>query len=256
MNRSSANTNLSYKHVFNAQALFASPVVRRVIAYRRSEKVFSQGDPVTDVLYIQKGDMKLSVANEVGKKAVVAILGPGDFLGEACLFYRSVHRETAVALSSATVIAIQKKEMVRMLRTERGFASLFIGYTLKRNIRIEEALIDQLFNFSEKRLARALLQLSHYGKEEGGRRLAFKVSHEVLAEMIGVTRSHVSFFMKKFRTLGFIGYDGGLHINPSLLNVYLHEEEQTVTRYSLASHGLESSPKASVSGLATKKTSI
>ena len=221
---SSSKAKSNKKHIFNTQAYLDSVgVARKVVEYRRSEKAYSQGDPPTDVMYIQKGEIKLSVVNKVGKEAVVAILGPDDFFGEGCLARESVRRETAAALTPATVLAIQKNEMIRMLHAERAFADRFITYMLERNGRIEEDLIDQLFNSSEKRLARTLLQLTRYGSQEEPQKMLPKVSQETLAGMIGTTRSRVNFFMIKFRKLGFIGYDGGLHINPSLLNVLLHE---------------------------------
>ena len=221
---SSSKTTINKKHIFNAQAYLASVgVARKVVEYRKSEKAYSQGDPATDVMYIQKGEMKLSVVNEVGKEAIVAILGPDDFFGEGCLARQSVRRETAAALTPATVLTIQKNEMIRVLHAERAFANRFITYMLERNGRIEEDLIDQLFNSSEKRLARTLLLLTRYGKQEEPQKMLPNVSQGMLAEMIGTTRSRVNFFMTKFRKLGFIGYDGGLHINPSLLNVVLHE---------------------------------
>ena len=221
---SSSKAKSNKKHIFNTQAYLDSVgVARKVVEYRRSEKAYSQGDPPTDVMYIQKGEIKLSVVNKVGKEAVVAILGPDDFFGEGCLARESVRRETATALTPATVLAIQKNEMIRMLHAERAFADRFITYMLERNGRIEEDLIDQLFNSSEKRLARTLLQLTRYGRQEEPQKMLPKVSQETLAGMIGTTRSRVNFFMIKFRKLGFIGYDGGLHINPSLLNVLLHE---------------------------------
>ena len=221
---SSSKAKSNKKHIFNTQAYLDSVgVARKVVEYRRSEKAYSQGDPPTDVMYIQKGEIKLSVVNKVGKEAVVAILGPDDFFGEGCLARESVRRETAAALTPATVLAIQKNEMIRMLHAERAFADRFITYMLERNGRIEEDLIDQLFNSSEKRLARTLLQLTRYGRQEEPQKMLPKVSQEMLAGMIGTTRSRVNFFMIKFRKLGFIEYDGGLHINPSLLNVLLHE---------------------------------
>jgi len=221
---SSSKAKSNKKHIFNTQAYLDSVgVARKVVEYRRSEKAYSQGDPPTDVMYIQKGEIKLSVVNKVGKEAVVAILGPDDFFGEGCLARESVRRETAAALTPATVLAIQKNEMIRMLHSERAFADRFITYMLERNGRIEEDLIDQLFNSSEKRLARTLLQLTRYGRQEEPQKMLPKVSQEMLAGMIGTTRSRVNFFMIKFRKLGFIEYDGGLHINPSLLNVLLHE---------------------------------
>ena len=221
---SSNKTKSTEKHIFNVQAYLASVGVgRKVVEYPGSEKAYSQGDPGTDVMYIQKGEMKLSVVNEVGREAVVAILGPGDFFGEGCLASQSVRKETATALTGAFVLAIQKDEMIRVLHAERAFADRFITYMLERNGRIEEDLIDQLFNSSEKRLARTLLQLTRYGRQEEPQKMLPNVSQEMLANMIGTTRSRVNFFMTKFRKLGFIGYDGGLHINPSLLDVVLHE---------------------------------
>jgi CRP/FNR family transcriptional regulator, cyclic AMP receptor protein len=221
---SSNKTKSTKKHIFNAQAYLASGgVARKVVEYRRSEAAYSQGDPATDVMYLQKGDIKLSVVNEVGKEAVVAILGPDDFFGEGCLTGQSVRRETAVALTPATVLAIQKNEMIRVLHAESAFSDCFITYILERNGQIAEDLIDQLFNSSEKRLARTLLVLTRYGRQEEPQKMLPKISQEMLAKMIGTTRSRVNFFMTKFKKQGFIGYDGGLHINPSLLNVVLHE---------------------------------
>jgi CRP/FNR family cyclic AMP-dependent transcriptional regulator len=221
---SSNNTKSNKKDIFNAQLYLASVgVARKVVEYRRSEKAYAQGDPATDVMYVQKGGIKLSVVNEVGKEAIVAILGPDDFFGEGCLACQSVRRETAAALTPSTVLAIQKSEMIRVLHAERTFADRFITYMLERKGRIEEDLIDQLFNSSERRLARTLLLLARYGKQEVPQTMLPNVSQGMLAEMIGTTRTRVNFFMTKFRKLGFIGYDGGLHINPSLLNAVLHE---------------------------------
>ena len=221
---SSRKTTSHKKHVFNVQSYLASGgVARKVVEYRRSEKAYSQGDPATNVMYIQKGDIKLSLVNEVGKEVVLGILGPDNFLGEGCLSHQSVRRETAAALTPATLLTIQKKEMIRVLHAERTFADRFITYMVERNGRIEDDLIDQLFNCSERRLARTLVLLTRYGKEEEPQMMLPNVSQEMLAKMIGTTRPRVNFFMAKFRKLGFIGYDGGLHINPSLLNVVLHE---------------------------------
>jgi len=167
--------------------------------------------------------VKLSVVNEVGKEAVVAILGPGDFFGEGCLAGQAVCMGTATAIAPTTALTIGKNEMVRVLHAEHAFADRFISYMLLRNIRIEEDLVDQLFNSSEKRLARTLLLLARYGKQDQPQKMLSKVSQEMLAEMIGTTRSRVNFFMNKFRKLGFIRYNGGLHINASLLSVVLHE---------------------------------
>jgi CRP/FNR family cyclic AMP-dependent transcriptional regulator len=212
------------KNAFNVQAFLDSMgMTRRIAKYRRSQRIYSQGDPATDVLYIQQGGVKLSVVNPFGKEAVVAILGQGDFLGEGGLAFQSVRISTATAITPTTLLVIEKNEMVRALHTEHEFSDRFISYMLSRNIRTEDALIDQLFNSSEKRLARALLLLTRYGSQDEPLKWLPKVSQEMLAEMIGTTRTRVSFFMTKFRKLGFIGYDGGLHINPSLLSVILHE---------------------------------
>jgi CRP/FNR family cyclic AMP-dependent transcriptional regulator len=222
--KSSSNTRHNKKHIFNVEAYLASVgVVTKVGQYRKSEKAYSQGDPAADVLYIQEGRVNLSVVNPFGREAVIAILGPGDFFGAGCMAGQLARRETAAALTAATVLTIPKNEMIRTLRAERTFSDRFISYMLLRNIRTEEDLINHLFNSSEKRLARALLQLTRYGMQDKPPKMLPKISQEMLAEMIGATRTRVNFFMTKFRKLGFIGYDGGLHINPSLLNVVLHE---------------------------------
>jgi CRP-like cAMP-binding protein len=221
---SSSKTKSNKKHIFNVHAYLAScGVARKVVEYRRSQRIYCQGDISTDALYIQYGGVKLSVVNPFGKEAVVAILGPGDFLGEGGLAFQTVRISTATAITPTTLLVIEKNEMVRVLHTEHAFSDRFISYMLSRNIRTEEALIDQLFNSSEKRLARALLLLTRYGSQEEPLKWLPKVSQEMLAEMIGTTRPRVSFFMTKFRKLGFIGYDGGLHINPSLLSIVLRE---------------------------------
>jgi CRP-like cAMP-binding protein len=209
---------------FDAQAFLDSAgVAGKVVEYRRSQKIYSQGDPATRVIYIQKGGVKLSVINEVGKEAVVAILGPGDFFGEGCLAGQTVCMGTATTIAPTTALAIEKNEMVRLLHEERVFSDRFISYMLQRNIRVEEDLIDQLFNSSEKRLARTLLLLARYGRQDQPHKMVPKVSQEMLAEMIGTTRTRVNFFMNKFRKLGFIEYNGGLRIHNSLLSVVLHE---------------------------------
>jgi len=174
-------------------------------------------------MYLQSGGVKLTVVNEVGKEAVVAILGPGDFFGEGCLAGQSVRMGTATAVTPTTVLVIQKNEMFKLLHAEHGLSDLFIKFMLARNIRIEADLVDQLFNSSEKRLARTLLLLARYGKQDQPHGVLPKMSQETLAEMIGTTRSRVNFFMNKFRKLGFIEYNGGLQINTSLLSVVLHE---------------------------------
>ena len=210
--------------VFDAQAFLDSAgVARRIVEYRKSQKIYSQGEQAKNVLYIQKGGIKLSVVNEVGKEAVVALLGPGDFFGEGGIAGQAVRMGTATAITPTTLLVIEKKEMIRVLHAEHGFSDRFLAYMLSRNIRIEQDLVDQLFNSSEKRLARTLLLLARYGKQDQPQKMLPKVSQETLAEMIGTTRSRVNFFMNKFKRLGFIRYNGGLHINTSLLSVVLHE---------------------------------
>ena len=198
-------------------------IARQIVKYRRSEKIYSQGDPAEAVKYIQTGGVKLSVTNESGKEAVVAVLGPGDFLGEGCLAGLSICMATAIAIVPTSILSIEKQEMMRVLKAEHEFSDLFIKRMLMRNIRVEEDLVDQLFNSSEKRLARALLLLARYGKEDQPHGVVPDVSQEMLAEMIGTTRSRVNFFMNKFRKMGFIKYNGGLQVNTSLLSVVLHE---------------------------------
>ena len=213
------------KHAFDAQAFLDSAgVARKVVEYRSSQKIYSQGDPATSVMYVQKGGVKVSVVNESGKEAVMAILGPGDFFGEGGMAGQSVRMGTATAITPTTLLVIEKNEMIRVLHAEHAFSDRFVAYMLSRNIRIEEDLVDQLFNSSEKRLARTLLLLARYGREPQPQKMLPKLSQEMLAEMIGTTRSRVNFFMNKFRTLGFIQYDNdGLHVDASLLSVVLHE---------------------------------
>jgi CRP/FNR family cyclic AMP-dependent transcriptional regulator len=210
--------------IFDAQAFLDSAgVARRIAVYRKSQKIYSQGDRATSVMYVQKGGVKLSVVNEVGKEAVVAMLGPADFFGEGSLAGQSVRMGMATAITPTTVLVIERNEMIRVLHAEHAFSDRFLAYMLARNIRIEQDLVDQLFNSSEKRLARTLLLLARYGKQDQPQIMLPKVSQETLAEMIGTTRSRVNFFMNKFRKLGFIKYNGGLHIDTSLLSVVLHE---------------------------------
>jgi CRP/FNR family transcriptional regulator, cyclic AMP receptor protein len=212
------------KRAFDAQAFLDSAgVSRRIVKYRRLQKIYAQGDPATSVMYIQDGGVKLSVVNEVGKEAVVAMLGPGDFFGEGCLAGQEFRMGTATAITPADILDIEKEEMTRVLHAERALSDRFVSYVLSRNIRIEEDLIDQLFNSSEKRLARTLLLLARYGKESQPEKMLLGVSQEMLAGMIGTTRSRVNFFMNKFRKLGFIQYNGGLQVHNSLLSVVLHE---------------------------------
>jgi CRP/FNR family transcriptional regulator, cyclic AMP receptor protein len=196
---------------------------RKVGKYRRKETVFAQGDPAKDVMYIQEGGVKLTVVNETGKEAVVAVLGPGDFFGEGCLAGQSICMATATAIAPTKVLVIEKNEMIRVLHGEHEFSDRFIAYMLSRNLRVEEDLVDQLFNSSEKRLARTLLLLARYDAPGHPQKVLPKVSQEMLAEMIGTTRPRVNFFMNKFRKLGFIEYNGEIHINNSLLSVVLHE---------------------------------
>lgn len=215
---------LSKKPDFDLRAfLDTGGMTGRVVSFKRSDVIYSQGDAAKSVMYIQQGGVKLSVINHQGKEAVVAILGPGDFFGEGSLAGQAVCMATATATMPASIVFIDKQEMTRLLRTEHALSDLFISHMLTRNIRIEEDLIDQLFNSSEKRLARTLLLLARYGKENETHGVIPKVSQETLAEMIGSTRSRVNFFMNKFRKLGFIKYNGGLQINTSLLSVVLHD---------------------------------
>ena len=196
---------------------------RKVGTFRRKETIFAQGDPAKNVMYIQEGGVKLTVVNETGKEAVVAILGSGDFFGEGCLDGQSICMATATAIAPATVLVIEKDEMIRVLHEEHEFSDRFISHMLARNRRVEEDLIDQLFNSTEKRLARTLLLLARYGAQGQPQKVLPKVSQEMLAEMIGTTRSRVNLFMNKFRKLGFIQYNGEIHINNSLLSVVLHD---------------------------------
>ena len=212
------------KGEFNAQAsLDSAGVARKVKEFKKAEVVYSQGDASKSVMYLKEGGVKLSVVSESGKEAVVAILGPGDFFGEGCLAGQSIRMGTATTITPTVVLVIEKSEMFKVLHEQHALSDLFITFMLARNIRIEEDLVDQLFNSSEKRLARTLLLLARYGKDDQPHGVLPKVSQEILAEMIGTTRSRVNFFMNKFRKLGFIKYNGGLQINTSLLSVVLHE---------------------------------
>jgi CRP/FNR family cyclic AMP-dependent transcriptional regulator len=209
---------------FDAQRFLESTgTAKRIVKYGPSDKVFSQGDAATSVMYIQRGGVKLSVLSTTGKEAVIAMLGPGDFFGEACLAGQPLRIATAMTLTAATVLIVGKQKMIQVLRRQSGLSDRFITHVLARHIRIEEDLVDQLFNSSEKRLARTLLLLARYGKTAKPQRVVPKVSQKALAEMVGTTRSRVNFFMNKFKELGFIEYNGGLTINTSLLNVVLHD---------------------------------
>lgn len=195
----------------------------KIVEFPRKSVIFAQGVPAKTVMYIQQGAVKLSVVNEVGKEAVVATLGPGDFFGEGCLAEQPIRIATASAITPATVLVLEKDEMIRLLHAEREFSDRFISYLLARNIRIEADLVDQLFNSTEKRLARALLLLGPCEREDLTHRVLPKVSQETLAETIGTTRSRVNLFMNKFKKMGLIKYNGRLQINSSLLSAILHE---------------------------------
>ncbi len=219
--RSSNNHKID---AFNAQDFLDSAgVARKVSEYRRNESIYSQGDAAETVMYVQKGGVKLSVVNGTGKEAVVAMFGPTDFFGEGCMAGQTIRMGTASAVTPTTLLVIQKEELLRVLHAEHELSDHFIAYMLAHNIRVEEDLIDQLFNSSEKRLARTLLLLARYGKQEQPDRILPKVSQETLASMVGTTRSRVNFFMNKFRKLGFIEYNGKIKVNKSLLTVVLHE---------------------------------
>jgi len=196
---------------------------RKIVEFHPSEVIFSQGDPCESVMYLQSGSVKLSVLSKTGREAVVGLLGPGDFFGEGCLTGQPVRIGSATALVNSGVLLIEKEAMVSLLHEQHGFSDRFITHMLARNIRIEEDLVDQLFNSSEKRLARTLLLLARYGKHDMPVRAVPPISQETLAEMIGTTRSRVNFFMKKFQRLGFIDYKNGLKVNNSLLTVVLHD---------------------------------
>jgi CRP/FNR family transcriptional regulator, cyclic AMP receptor protein len=212
------------KSTFNPQVYLESAgVSRKVAEFRRKQAIFSQGDAADSVMYIQKGSVKFTVVNESGKEAVVAIFGIGDFFGEGGMAGQTVRMGTATAIVPTTVLIVGKDEMTRVLHAEHDLSDRFITYMLSRNIRVEADLIDQLFNSTEKRLARTLLLLARYGQGDKPERVLQKVSQETLAEMIGTTRSRVNLFMNKFRKLGFIEYNGEIKINTSLLTVVLHE---------------------------------
>jgi CRP/FNR family cyclic AMP-dependent transcriptional regulator len=193
------------------------------IEYGPVETIFSQGDAATSVMYVREGTVRLSVLSHAGKEAVIAVLNAGHFFGEGCLVGQTHRMSTASTIDASTIIHVERQEMVRQLHAQPAFADRFLTHMLTRNIRIEEDLIDQLFNSSEKRLARTLLLLARYGEPGASHRVLPKVSQETLAEMIGTTRSRVNFFMNKFRKLGFIEYNGQLKINNSLLSVVLRD---------------------------------
>jgi CRP-like cAMP-binding protein len=197
---------------------------RTISELEKGDTIFTQGDPANSVFYVQKGKIKLTVISKTGKEATIALLGENNFLGEECITASKMQRvATATALTPSTVLKIERSEMVRVLHEEKLFSELFVAYLLARNARVQEDLVDQLFNSSEKRLARALLLLAQFGKEGAPETVIPKISQETLADMIGTTRSRVNFFMNRFRKLGFIEYNGHLSIHSSLLNVILHD---------------------------------
>jgi CRP/FNR family cyclic AMP-dependent transcriptional regulator len=212
--------------VFSAQSYLESAGVEKTIAqYGRGDAIFKQGDACEHVMYIQNGGVKLSVLSKTGREAVVAMLGPGDFFGEGCLAGQPRRMGSATAIAPSTILLVGKERMVGLLHKQHAMSDRFISHMLARNIRIEEDLLDQLFNSSEKRLARTLLLLAHYGQQDKPARMVPKISQETLAEMIGTTRSRVNFFLNKFKKLGFIEYKGELplKVNNSLLSVVLHD---------------------------------
>jgi CRP/FNR family cyclic AMP-dependent transcriptional regulator len=197
---------------------------RKIAAFPKDQPIFVQGDPSDAVFYIQEGKVRLTVVSKIGKEATIGILNVGDFFGEGCLTGQPLRLCSATAVTDCSVMRIGKKAMMEVLHEEHAFSDMFVAYLLTRNIRYEEDLVDQLFNSSEKRLARILLLLAHFGKESAPETVIPKISQETLAEMVGTTRSRVSFFMNRFRKLGFVDYDGsGLQVHSSLLNVVLHD---------------------------------
>jgi CRP/FNR family transcriptional regulator, cyclic AMP receptor protein len=210
---------------FDAEAFLNSVgVAGRRADYSPSTVIFAQGNPADTVLYIQQGSVKLSVLSQAGKEAVVGVLGPGDFFGEGALAGQPVRLATATSMTASRILVVPKRQMIRLLHQQHALSDRFIAHMLARNLRLEEDLVDQLFNASEKRLARTLLLLARYGKPDGPRRALPKISQEVLAEMVGTTRSRVNFFMNKFRRLGFIDYNsGGVTVHHALLSVVLHD---------------------------------
>jgi len=196
---------------------------KTTLKFPKKQILFSQGDTTDAVFYVQVGKVKLTVVSPQGKEAVIAMLEPGSFFGEGCLAGQLVHLATATAVDDASIVRIGKQSMLGLLQDDRAFSALFLAYMLDRNVRIQEDLVDQLFNSSEKRLARILLLMAHFGKEGKPEVVIPKVSQETLAEMIGTTRSRVSFFMSRFKRMGLIHYDSGLHVHSSLLNIVLHD---------------------------------
>jgi CRP-like cAMP-binding protein len=212
------------KGAFDAHAFLDSAgVAKKIRKFKKAQIIFSQGTPADSVMYVQEGAVKITAVSESGKEAIITILGPGDFFGEGCLAGQPLRMGNATAIIPSTVLVIDKKEMQSVLHEQHDLSDLFINFVLTRNIRIEEDLVDRLFNSTEKRLARTLLLLARYGRQERPQSALPKISQETLAEMIGTTRTRVNLFMNKFKKLGFIKYNGGLQINNSLLSVVLHD---------------------------------
>jgi CRP/FNR family transcriptional regulator, cyclic AMP receptor protein len=205
------------------QYLATSGIKRKVVTYRKGQSIFSQGEESGSVFYLQSGTVKIVVISSTGKEAVVALLHPGDFFGEGGISGQPLRVSTATAMEPSSALVIEKAEMIRVIHEENTFSDRFVAHMLKRNVRIEEDLVDQLFNSSEKRLARALLLIARYGNNEKPLKIVAQISQETLAEMVGTTRSRVSSFMNKFRKLGFIEYNGGIKVHDSLLRVILHD---------------------------------
>ena len=219
--------NSKQKLPFDPKAFLAKVNGGRTISdYRNNQIVYAQGDPADSVFYIQKGKVKITVLSELGKEAVVAVLGTGNFFGEGCLAGQTLRLASVAALTECVIVRMEKASITRVIHEKPAFAELFITHLLARNIRVEEDLVDQLFNSSEKRLARTLLLLANFGKEGDPEPVLAKISQETLAEMIGTTRSRVSVFMNKFRKLGLIDYNGHIEVHRSLLNVVLHEKPE------------------------------
>jgi CRP/FNR family cyclic AMP-dependent transcriptional regulator len=217
-------TPMKRKAAFDPKAFLAKVGKGRTLGdYQKNRKVFSQGDPADSIFYIQKGRVKLTVVSRQGKEAVIAVLGESDFFGEGCLASQPRRMASATSMSDSSIMRLKKENLIPVLHAEPAFAELFLHYMLSRNIRIEEDLVDQLFNSSEKRLARVLLLLANFGKEGKPEPVIPKLSQEALAEIVGTTRSRVSFLMNRFRKLGFIDYHRGLEIHSSLLSIVLHD---------------------------------
>jgi CRP/FNR family cyclic AMP-dependent transcriptional regulator len=210
--------------LFNvSEYLETAGVKRKIVTYRKRQTIFSQGDTSRSVFYLRSGSVKIAVTSSSGKEAVIAFLHPGDFFGEGCIAGQPLRVARAIAMGPVSALEIEKREMIRVIHEEHDFSDRFVAHMLTRNSRVEEDLVDQLFNSSEKRLARALLLIARYGNEGKPEKIVARVSQGTLAEMVGTTRSRVSYFMNKFRKLGFIKYNGGLQVNDSLLRVILHD---------------------------------